>query len=383
VKLLHTSDWHVGKQIRGNSRADEHRAVLREIVAIADGEAVDLVVVAGDLFDTSAPSPESQEIVYRTLLDLASGGRQVVVIAGNHDNARALRAVQPVFSGCGVQLLAEPARPDAGGVHTFAAASGESVNVAMLPFVSQRSIVRADQLMSGAAFEHALAFAQRMAQLIAAMCVPFRADTVNVLAAHAFVLGGTSGGGERAAHMVDEYAVQAPSFPTTAGYVALGHLHKAQRIPAATAMHYCGSPLQLDFGETDDRKQVNVVELQPGLPAKVRPHELSSGRALRTYRGTVDELRAMVADDDAWLRLRVTEPRRAGIQSDLRSIFGDRLVDVIIDAADSDANQSRTSRKGRSPHELFADYLASQNVSDARVSALFAELLDQAAEVSS
>lgn len=91
----------------------------------------------------------------------------------------------------------------------------------------------------------------------------------------------------------------------------------------------------------------------------------------------------MVADDDAWLRLRVTEPRRAGIQSDLRSIFGDRLVDVIIDAADSDANQSRTSRKGRSPHELFADYLASQNVSDARVSALFAELLDQAAEVSS
>ena len=383
MKLLHTSDWHVGKQIRGNSRADEHRAVLREIVAIADQETVDLVVVAGDLFDTSAPSPESQEIVYRTLLDLATAGRQVIVISGNHDNARALRAVQPVFSGCGVTVLAEPLRPDQGGVHTFTAASGEPVNVAMLPFVSQRGIVRADQLMSGEAFEHALLYSQRMAQLVAAMCAPFRADTVNVLAAHAFVTGGAPGGGERLAHLVNEYAVQVPSFPATAGYVALGHLHKAQPIAAATAMHYCGSPLQLDFGESDDRKQVNVVELQPGLPAKVRSSELSSGRALRTYRGTVDQLRTAVDDDDAWLRLRVSEPRRAGIQNDLRAMFGDRLVDVIIDFVAADGDEVRPRRAGRSPHELFADYLASQNVSDPRVSALFAELLDHASEAAS
>jgi exonuclease SbcD len=383
VKLLHTSDWHVGKQIRGNSRADEHRAVLGEIVEIANAEAVDLVVVAGDLFDTGAPSPESQEIVYRTLLDLAAGGRQVTVIAGNHDNARALRAVQPVFSGCGVQLLAEPARPDQGGVHTFTAASGETANVAMLPFVSQRGIVRADQLMSGEAFDHALLYAQRLAQLIAAMCSTFMADTINVLAAHAFVHGGKSGGGERSAHMVEEYAVQAPSFPATASYVALGHLHRAQSIASATAMHYCGSPLQLDFGEVDERKQVNVVELKPALPAKVRSRELSAGRPLRTHRGTVDELRATVDDDDAWLRLRVTEPRRAGIQSELRSKFGDRLVDVIIDAPTLPDDRKPPSRKGRSPHELFADYLAAQNVSDTRVSALFADLLDHSTEISS
>jgi exonuclease SbcD len=379
VKLLHTSDWHVGKQIRGNSRADEHRAALAEVVSIADEEQVDLVLVAGDLFDTSSPSPESQEIVYRTLLDLAGDGRQVAVIAGNHDNARALRAVAPVFAGCGVRVLTEPARPDAGGLHAFTTADGTRVNLAMLPFVSQRGIIRADQLMQGEAFEHSLAYAQRLSQLIAAMCAPFSGDAVNVLMAHAFVLGGAAGGGERPAHMVEEYAVQAPSFPAAASYVALGHLHRAQSIAGATAMHYCGSPLQLDFGEVEQRKQVNVVTLAPGLPAKVSARDLAAGRPLRSLRGTVDQLVESV-DDDAWLRLIVTEPRRAGIQTELRSRFGDRLVDVIIDAPSGPGGSTKVSRQGRTPHELFADYLTTQNVSDARVTALFAELLDRATE---
>ena len=97
MKLLHTSDWHVGKAIRGASRADEHRDVLAEIAAVAEAESVDLVVVAGDLFDTSTPSPESEEIVYRALLALSRTGTTVAVIAGNHDNARRLRAVAPLL----------------------------------------------------------------------------------------------------------------------------------------------------------------------------------------------------------------------------------------------------------------------------------------------
>lgn len=380
MKLLHTSDWHVGKQIRGNSRADEHSAVLTEIRQIAEREAVDLVLVAGDLFDTSAPSPESQEIVYQTLLGFAKSGAEVAVIGGNHDNARALRAVRPVFAGCGVQVLSEPARPEDGGLHAFVAGDGTNVKLAMLPFVSQRGIVRADQLMNGEAFDHALAYAQRLAQLIEAMCQPFDVDSVNVLMAHAFVLGGTPGGGERAAHLVEEYAVRAPSFPGTAGYVALGHLHKAQSIAAATSMHYCGSPLQLDFGEIEQRKQVNVVELAPGVPAKVRGWELASGRPLRSYQGTVDQLRASVVDDDAWLRLIVQEPQRAGLGQEVRKLFGDRVVEVRIESGGDEAKRKGPSRAGRSPHELFAEYLALESVVDSRVAALFADLLDHDSE---
>src|SRR6185312_12476292 len=161
MRLLHTADWHVGKQLRGASRADEHRAVLDEVVAVAGANEVDLVIVAGDLFETAAPAPEAQGIVFDALLRLA-GKAEVVVIAGNHDNARALGVLAPLFASSGVTVVGEACRPDAGGVHRFTAGDGAAVNVALLPFVSKRGIVRAEQLMSTAAFEQAQAYSQRM-----------------------------------------------------------------------------------------------------------------------------------------------------------------------------------------------------------------------------
>lgn len=212
------------------------------------------------------------------------------MIAGNHDNARRLRAVAPVFEFGRVHVVAEPIRPDDGGVLQLRARDGTDVRVAMLPFVSKRGIVRAEHLMEGEGFENAQAYTERLALVIDALCRQFHSGTVSVLAAHAFVLGAVSGGGERAAHLVDEFAVTSQSFPATIGYAALGHLHRPQRIPGATPLHYCGSPLQLDFGETEQTKQVNVMHIEPGTPADVVAISLVSGRALRTVVGTIDEL---------------------------------------------------------------------------------------------
>ena len=380
MKLLHTSDWHVGKQIRGNNRADEHRAVLFEIGQIAERESVDLVLIAGDLFDTSAPSPESEEIVFEALLRFARPGVEVAVIGGNHDNARRLRAVTPVFRGCGVHVLGEPARPDQGGVLQLVACDGTPVNLALLPFVSQRAIVRAEQLMSAEAFQNAQRYSQRLAAVVDTLCAGYSAESVNILMTHAFVTGGAAGGGERAAHLVEEYAIPAQAFPTTAAYVALGHLHKAQAIAGATAIHYCGSPLQLDFGDVNDRKQVNVVDLEPGVPAKLRAIELAAGRQLRTYKGTVDQLRSAVVDDDSWLRLFVQEPHRAGLGEQVRTMFGERVVDVRIEATSSGGAPGRSERAGRTPHELLAEYMTLQGTDDSRVARLFAELLEADSE---
>ncbi len=379
MRALHTGDWHVGKHIRGRSRADEHRRVLREIGDTVRQENIDLVLVAGDLFDTAAPSPESQGIVYDALLDFAKNGADVAVIAGNHDNAHVWRVLRPLFARSGVHVLSEVARPDDGGVRSITARDGTRVNLAMVPFVSKRGIVRADQLMNGAAFDNALLYAHRMTQLIAALCAGFQPDAVNVLMAHAFVLGGASGGGERTAHVAEEYALQSPAFPATASYVALGHLHRPQAIAGATAIHYCGSPLQLDFGEVDQTKQVNLIDLAPGMPARVTPVRLSSGRPLRAYRGTLDQLRTVVDDDDAWLRLTVVEQHRAGLGEEVRQCFGERVVDVRIESTAAHS-PAIAMRHGRSPHELLTDYLATQGIDDPRVNALFADLLDADSE---
>ena len=378
MRLLHTSDWHVGKAIRGHSRADEHRAVLAEIVGLAADNSVDLVLVAGDLFETAAPSAEAEGIVYRALLELAGTGAEVAVIAGNHDNGRKLEAVAPVFEAAGrIHVVSQPLGSDKGGVLRLQTRGGEDVRLAMLPFVSQRGIVKAKHLMDLQAYENAQNYAERMRRVIEALASGFESDTVNVLMAHAFVHGGRLGGGERAAHFIDDYALSAQAFPAEAGYVALGHVHRPQRIAGPGQIHYCGSPLQFDFGEEQQSKQVNLVDIEPDLPPKMTALPLSSGRSLRAVTGTLSELDALRGDlsDDPWLRVTVRQPRSSGLADRVREMLGDRVVDVRVEDSSSPVPR-RTSRTGRTPSELFDEFLAERNISDERLRALFSELLD-------
>ena len=380
MKLLHTSDWHVGKTIRGASRADEHTAVLAEIAQIAAREEVDLVIVAGDLFDSAAPSAEAESIVYRALLDLADTGADVAVIAGNHDNPRRLRAVAPLLRLGQVHVVAEPTRPDDGGVIELRARDGSDVRLAMLPFVSKRGIVRAKHLMASQAFENAQYYSDRLRLLIERLCEPFGAGTVNLFTTHAFVHGGQKGGSERPAHLVEEYAITAQSFPVTIGYGALGHLHRPQSV--RHPLHYCGSPLQLDFGEAEQVKQVNVVALEPGTPADVRTVRLTAGRTLRMLKGTLDELASVSVDDDDWLKVEVQGPGRAGLAQTVRELLGPGVVDVRVEAPTIEARKRKLDHRSRSPQEVFGEYLKHENIEDRRVRDLFGELLDEQSDVS-
>ena len=380
MRLLHTSDWHVGKTIRGASRADEHTAVLAEIAQVTAREEVDLVIVAGDLFDSAAPSPEAESIVYRALLDLADTGADVAVIAGNHDNPRRLRAVAPLLRLGKVHVVSEPTRPDDGGVIELRARDGTDVRLAMLPFVSKRGIVRAKHLMTSQAFENAQYYSDRLRLLIERLCEPFGADTVNLFTTHAFVLGGQAGGGERPAHLVGEYAITAQSFPVTIGYGALGHLHRPQSV--RHPLHYCGSPLQLDFGEAEQAKQVNVVTLEPGTPAGVEKVRLTAGRPLRTLTGTLEELSSTDVDDNAWLKVVVQGPGRAGLAQTVRELLGPGVVDVRVETTAPDARRRNLDHRSRSPQELFGEYLKHENIEDRRVRDLFGELLDEQSDAS-
>lgn len=385
ARVLHTSDWHVGKAIRGRSRAAEHRAVLAEVAAVAEREAVEVVVVAGDLFETAAPTPESEQIVYRALLDLAATGATVVVVAGNHDNPHRLRAVAPLLELGRVRLVATPTKPSDGGVQILDLPSGEQLGVGFLPFVSQRGIVSVTDLMADAAFEHKQAYSERLGTLVQHLCSALPSDAPTMLVAHAFVQGGATGGGERKAHLLDEYSLSSQAFPATVGYVALGHLHRAQRIAGATSIRYSGSLLQLDFGESADAKEVSVVDLTAGVPAKVRSVPLTSGSPLVTLFGTVDAIvdQASMIADDAWIRARVDEPRRVGLADELRDRLGelgDRVVDVLVEGVTSDRPSQSSARQGRAPRELFSEFLGERGVADPRLLPLFDELLAEVTE---
>ncbi len=378
MKLLHTSDWHVGKTLRGRDRSDEHRAVLSEVTGIARDRAVDLVVVAGDLFESAAPTPDAEKIVYRALLDLAEIA-PVVVVSGNHDNDRRLAAVEPLLGLGRITTRAMLAKPDEGGVLTLDTAGGERAQVALLPWVSQRYVVRADELMSKDAFEHAGDYAERLKDVIGWLCKGFSRDTVNIVAGHMMVAGGVMGGGERLAHTIFEYCVSATAFPTNAHYVALGHLHRTQQLGSQPPVWYCGSPLQLDFGETEDRKCVLVVEATASTPAHVEQTALTSGRRLRKVVGTFEDLQAIAGTTgDDYLRVIVRGDARAGLADDVREMLGENTIDVMIQS-DEDVQLGIDPRahETRSPKELFREYLAEKKVNDERVLALFDELFEE------
>ena len=373
MKILHTSDWHVGKGLRGRDRYGEHEAVLAEIAGVARDRAVDLILVCGDQFDSAAPTPEAERIVYRALLALADVA-PVLVVSGNHDNDRRLAAVEPLLGLGRITTRAMLAKAEGGGVIEVAGA-----RVALLPWISQRYIVRAEELMGRDADEHAGLFAERLGRLVSELTAGFGSDTVNIIAGHAMVAGGTLGGGERRAHTIFEYCLSATAFPARAHYVALGHLHRAQQLGGQPPVWYCGSPLQLDFGETSDDKAVLVVEATPATPATVERVPLRAGRRLRTVAGSLEDLRAVAGTTgEDWLRVVVRENARAGLGDEVRGLFGETCVDVAIQSAEEqEVGLDPRAHEGRSPGELFRDYLAERDAADARVEALFDDLLEE------
>ena len=378
---MHTADWHVGKTLKGRDRLDEQRAVLAEIAQVAEANQVDAVLIAGDVYESSAPSAQAQHLVIQTLLRLRQAGAEVVVIAGNHDHGPTFEAYRPLMGVAGITLAGAVRPPDKGGVVRFRARSdGADVQVAVLPFLTQRYAVRAAQIVAQTPSENVRAYDEMIRQIVESLTGGFSDATVNLLMSHLTCVGGVFGGGERSAQSIFEYSVPATIFPVSAHYVALGHLHRRQSLPAHCPVHYSGSPIAVDFGEQDNTSVVCVVEARPSVPARVTDIPITSGRRLRTVRGTLPELEAQAASfGEDYLRVWLREPTRAGLRDDTVAIMPNAL-EVRIDPAF--AGPSRTERPAttyaaRSPGQLFADYCASEQVEDARVAALFGELYDE------
>ncbi|MDT5037266.1 MAG: repair protein SbcD/Mre11, partial [Micromonosporaceae bacterium] len=247
-----------------------------------------------------------------------------------------------------------------------------------LPFLSQRYAIRAGELFDLTAAEATQTYADHVARLLARLAEGFATDTVNLVTTHLTVVGGTTGGGEREAHTIMGYAVPATVFPAAAHYVALGHLHRAQPVPGPAPTRYCGSPLAIDFGEEENAPSVSIVDVSTATAARVREVPVTGATPLRTVRGTLAEL-SMMDTGDAWLRVYVGEPPRAGLREEVQDLLP-RALEVRIDPRllpDAGTGRPVVARSGRSPGELFADYLAQKGHADEATVALFHTLHEE------
>ncbi|MGW5670708.1 exonuclease SbcCD subunit D [Micromonospora sp. NPDC003776] len=379
MKILHTSDWHVGKVLKGQSRAEEHKQVLAQVIEIARTERPDLVIVAGDLYDTAAPSPEATRLVTRALTALRRTGADVVAIGGNHDNGQALDALRPWAEAAGITLRGSVRDNPAEHVIDGVTAGGERWQLAALPFLSQRYAVRAVEMYELTAAEANQTYADHLGRVLARLAEGFtEPDRVHLVTAHLTVVGASTGGGERDAHTVLGYAVPATVFPGTAHYVALGHLHRSQRVIGPCPIRYSGSPLAVDFGEQENVGSVTLVEVTATTAAQVREVPVPGAVPLRTVRGTLAQLTELDAPE-GWLRVYVREQPRAGLREEVQELLP-RALEIRIDPelVPAPGSGTRTAqRAGRSPRELFADYLGSRGHADEGVQELFDELLEE------
>ncbi len=378
MRILHTSDWHVGKVLKGRDREKEHTAVLAQIIEIATAEQPDLIVLAGDLYDTAAPSPAATKLVTRALSALRRTGARVVAIGGNHDNGAALDALRPWADAAGIELRGSVSDKPADLIITGTTGAGEKWQIVALPFLSQRYAIRAAEMYELTAAEASQTYADHIARLIAKLSEGFtEPGTINLLTAHLTVVGASTGGGEREAHTVLGYAVPATVFPPNAHYVALGHLHRAQSVIAPCPVRYSGSPLAIDFGEEENVSSVALVDVSVDKAARVRDVPITKALTLRTVRGTLEQL-ATVNLPDAWLRVLVRETPRVGLREDVQELLPNALeVRVDPEMLPDKAGERMAQRAGRSPRELFGDYLDHRGTAEDGVRELFDELYDE------
>jgi exonuclease SbcD len=349
VRFLHTGDWHVGKAIRGRSRIDEHAAALEEVVRIAVDERVDAVLVAGDVYEHRAPSPDADDVVFEALLGLHAAGIRVVVVPGNHDSPLRLGALGKLLRPIDVQVVARVLPPDRGGVVEVPSRDGsEATQVACVPFVPERRFGVAAALFDSTESWFA-SYAQGMGELLRAMTAGSTPRVASIVLAHLYTDGALvkKGGGEREITIGMAYAVPPSRLPGHVSYVALGHVHLPQAVKGSPApARFAGSLLQLDFGEAGQRKSVSIVEVVAGKPAKVEEVPISAGRQLRDVRGTLDAvLEAGAGAGDAFLRVFVeTAGPVPGIADRIRERLPNAIdVHLVYERADAASSAAPVS----------------------------------------
>lgn len=331
MKLLHTADWHAGRSLHGQDRTPEIREVLREIAELAKQEAVDLILVAGDLYDSKNPGADAEEAVYEFFLDTGRAGIPSVVIAGNHDSPSRLDAVASLLELSRVRVVGHPRVAGQGGVFDLEV-GGEVARVAALPFISERRIVKVADLLAADPGQWLAKYQEGMRRLAANLTASFSSDTVNLMLMHGTMDGATLANSEYQFHSTDTYALGSDLFPALCNYVALGHVHKPQSIAGFPehAGRYAGSALQLDFGEQGDDKYVYLLEARAGRPTEtLRAVKLRAGKQLRRLSFDLEALerRAEDLEFDGWLKLHLKlEQPRPGLKDRLKQDYPNLLV---------------------------------------------------------
>ena len=316
MKLLHTSDWHIGRSLYGRKRYDETEAFLHWLVDIIEEENIDVILVAGDVFDNSTPSNRAQELYYRFLArTTASGGRHVVIVAGNHDSPSLLNAPKGLLKFLNVHIVGSSSNSPIDEVIMLSDLNEEpQLLVCAIPYLRDRDIRTAEAGESIEDKERKIIEGIRNHYRTVCDAAKEKRDltgqTIPIIAiGHLFTSGGQTaeGDGVRELYIGSLAQVRADIFPDCIDYLALGHLHIPQRVGGSDVIRYSGSPLPIGFNEAEQEKSVVVVEFLEKDPT-VRTIPVPRFQELKTVRGNWEIISGAIGEmkllkSTAWLEI--------------------------------------------------------------------------------
>ncbi len=383
MKLLHTSDWHLGKRLDDFSRIEEQQAVLDEICVVADDEQVDAVLVAGDLFDTFNPSTEAVDLFYRTVRQLTQNGhRPVIAIAGNHDSPDRIEAPDPLARACGIVFAGYPhsvvppfalesglqvLQSDAGFIELQLPATETALRIIHTSYANE---FRLKTFLSSENSEEELRtlLQKRWQQLADRYCDP---SGVNILVAHLFMMKKGEEPPEEPddekpiLHIGGAQSVFTENIPKEIQYTALGHLHRMHGIDHQCGpVFYSGSPLSYSFAEAGQKKYVLIVETGAGETARVKEVELTRGNRLlrKRARGMEEALQWLAENCDALVELTLeTETFITAAERRRLTNAHPGIIAIIPEITGAEAIRQTEQKQidlSRSLEELFCDYFS-------------------------
>ena len=368
MKILHTSDWHLGRRLDNRSRLDEQEEVLCEIAEIAEREDARVILIAGDVFDTAVPPAEAERLFFRAAKRLAGEGRAVVAVSGNHDDGVRLCASAPIAAESGIYIAGagsapfptggerrvRPVRSGEGWAEFRDTGTGESVYLGLLPYPTP-------ELLNSAGEEET--YQGKVGLLIQRCMEAYEGGMPALFVSHLFVQGGQKSDSERDIEVGGAQCVPPELLPGF-GYVALGHLHRRQQAGRENAW-YSGSILQYSFSEAGNRKSVTLLETE-GERIVPREIPLKRGKELvRLEAGSVAEgveLLRRNAGSLAELKLHLTAPITPSEKGEIYSNANLRHFETDVSghgaASAEEASRLVAALGERDAGKLFGEYYA-------------------------
>ncbi len=360
MRILHTSDWHIGHRLYEQDRIEEHDQFLDWLLTTVQAHAIDVLLVAGDIFDTALPSSEATDLYYRFLFRLYSETRaHAIITAGNHDSATHLAAPQEFLKMGRIHVIGVASEP-AACVVTLPS-ENPSVAIAAVPYIYESDL-------SHISFETEPERAARYRERLKAFyrqcveCMP--PGLPKILMGHLYVQGGKVGDSERNVQIGGATAMRISDFPDDVTYVALGHLHRPHAIGGARCpVQYAGSPLPLRFNEANHSKKVYLLDVPTAGDMQVEEIELPVFKDLSTVVGTLDEVR-LTAMSSEWkekyiqVQLKLNQPA-VGISDEIREIFdqrGGEVLSVEVELPPQTARPEIPIEDMQQPTEIFEQF---------------------------